>query len=151
DGVVTVRDAGTGSVTRTLADHRGGATALAFSPDGGTLFCGEADGGTRVWDLRTGRLLRTCETPRPRAESFTVDRLMNCVGLTSGGASLATCASSINNEFVGAARIWDARSGELRRDFTAEKISGRPMALSPGGSIIATGGKSVELWDVRTG
>ena len=25
------------------------------------------------------------------------------------------------------------------------------MALSPDGSIVATGGKSIKLWDVRTG
>ena len=48
-------------------------------------------------------------------------------------------------------RIWDPRTGELKREFAAENIHGRPMALSPDGSILATGGKSVQLWDVRTG
>jgi WD40 repeat protein len=151
DGLVMVRDAQTGSARQTLADHRGGATAVVFSPDGNTLSCGEAHGGTRVWDVRTGRLLRTCDAPRPQAEAFTVDRLMNSIGLTRDGTTLATCASSINNEFVGAVRLWDARTGALRRDFTAEKISGRPMALSPDGSLVATGGKSIKLWDTKTG
>jgi WD40 repeat protein len=151
DGVVTVRDADTGSVTLTLADHRGGATAVAYSPDGGTLFCGQAHGGVRAWDARTGRPLRSCEAPAPRAEGFTVDRLMNSIGLSADGKTLAACASSTNSEFVGALRMWDASTGELKRDFTAEKISGRPMALSPDGSVVATGGKSVRLWDVRTG
>ena len=151
DGVVRVSDAASGSTLHTLTGHRGGATAVAFSPDGHTLFCGEADGGTRVWDVGAARLLRTCDAPRPTAESFTVDRLMNSIGLTADGTTLATCASSVNNEFVGAVRIWNARTGELRRDFTAEKIHGRPMALSPNGSLVATGGKSVKLWDVKTG
>ena len=57
----------------------------------------------------------------------------------------------MNNEFVEPVRIWDVRTGELKRDFAAENIHGRPMALSPDGSILATGGKSVQLWDVRTG
>jgi WD40 repeat protein len=151
DGTVTIRDAATGSVARTLPNHRGGATAVTFSPDGGTLFCGEADGGTRAWDFRSGRLLRTLETPRPQAQPFTVDRLLNSIGLTADGATLATCGSSVNDEFVGATRLWDSRTGALRRDFTAEKIHGRPMALSPDGSIVATGGKSIKLWDARTG
>ena len=120
DGVVTVRDAATGSVARSLPDHRGGATAVTFSPDGNALYCGEAHGGTRVWDLRTGRLLRTIEVPRPTAQGFTVDRLMNSVALSGDGATLAACASSVNDEFVGAVRIWDARTGKLRRDFSPD-------------------------------
>ena len=151
DGTVRVRDAASGAVLHTLADHRGGATAVAFSPDGGTLFCAEAHGGTRVWDVRTGRLLRTLDAPRRQADAFTVDRLMNSVGLSADGATLAACASSVNNEFVGAVRLWDAGTGTLKRDFSAENIQGRPMALSPDGSLVATGGKSVKLWDAGTG
>jgi WD40 repeat protein len=76
---------------------------------------------------------------------------MNSIGLTRDGAALATCASSISSEFTDPARIWDPRTGELKREFRAENIHGRPMALSPDGTIVATGGKSVQLWDVRTG
>jgi WD40 repeat protein len=47
--------------------------------------------------------------------------------------------------------LCDARTGAVRRDFTPENIHGRPMALSPDGAILATGGKSVQLWDARTG
>jgi WD40 repeat protein len=150
-GAVVVRDARSGSVLHTLPGHGGGATALAFSPDGATLFCGEGDGPTRAWEVRSGRAVRTYDAPRPRAESYTVDRPMNSICLSSDGTTLAACASSVNNEFVGATRLFDARTGELKRDFTAEKIHGRPMALSPDGSIVATGGKSVKLWDAGTG
>ena len=151
DGTVRLRDATSGSVLHTLPDHRGGATAVAFPPDGGTLYCAEAHGGTRAWDARTCKLLRAFDAPMPQAAAFTIDRLMNCIGLTNDGATLATCASSVNNEFVGAARLWDARTGAPKRDFSAEKIHGRPMALSPDGSLVATGGKSVKLWDAGTG
>ena len=34
---------------------------------------------------------------------------------------------------------------------TPEAHSARPIALSPDGSILATGGKTIKLWDVRTG
>jgi WD40 repeat protein len=76
---------------------------------------------------------------------------MNSIGLSRDGTTLATCGSSVNNEFVGSVKIWDTRSGELARDFAPENIHGRPMALSPDGSIIATGGKSIRLWEVHTG
>jgi len=146
-----IHDARTGPVTRTLADHKGGATAVAFSPDGKVLYCGEAHGGTRAWEVRTGRPLQTYQAASSQAESFTIDRLLNSISLSKDGQTLATCASSVNNEFVDPVRIWDAQTGALRRDFTAEKIQGRPMALSPDGAIVATGGKSIKLWDVRTG
>jgi WD40 repeat protein len=150
DGVVTIRDAETGKIARTFEGHAGGATSLAFSGDGKTLFCGEGHGATRIWDAHTGTLLHTCPAGSP-AHSFTGDRLFNSIGLSADGGILATCNSSINNEFVDRVRIWDARTGSLKRDFAAENIHGRPMALSPDGSIVATGGKSVKLWDVRTG
>jgi WD40 repeat protein len=151
DGLVTVCDTQSGVVARSLPDHQGGATAVVFSPDGSALFCAEAYGGTRVWDLRSGRALHSCAPANAQAESFTIDRLIHSIGLSRDGRILATCGSSINNEFVDPVRIWDAPTGALRRSFAAENIHGRPMALSPDGSILATGGKSVWLWDVATG
>jgi WD40 repeat protein len=151
DGLVKICDSQTGSVSRTLMDHKGGATSLAFSQDGNALFCGQGHGGARIWDARSGRLLQSCKAAGSQAESFTTDRLINSIGLSRDGGMLATCASSVNDEFVDPVRLWDARTGALKRDFAAEKIHGRPMALSPDGSILATGGKSIKLWDVRTG
>jgi WD40 repeat protein len=150
-GAVTIRDAKTGSLTRTLPGHAGGATAVLFSPDGSRLYAGQAQGGTRIWDAHTGTLLQTCPAQPSRPSSFTVDRLVNSIALTADGNTLAMCGSSVNGEFVGPLLLCDARTGAVRRDFTAENIHGRPMALSPDGAIVATGGKSVQLWDARTG
>jgi WD40 repeat protein len=157
DGKVAVFDAKTGQVGRTLAGHEGGATSVAFSPDGKTIYCGQGHGGARVWEAKTGRLLQTCRVDETPAEAFAKareghrDRLMNTIGLSGDGTALATCASSINSEFVDPVRIWDPQTGELRKEFAAENIHGRPMALSPDGTILATGGKTVRLWDARTG
>jgi WD40 repeat protein len=151
-GLVKIRDATSGRVLHTLADHKGGATAVAISPNGKTVYCAEANGGARAWDMATGRLLRTCKMGESvLASPFTVDRRMTSIGLSRDGGTLAMCASSVNNEWVDATTLWDARTGALVRNFAAEKIHGQPMALSPDGSIVATGGKSVKLWDVRTG
>src|SRR5262249_62416608 len=101
---------------------------------------------SRVWEGLTGRLLKTCRAEGSQAEAFVrsrrerPDRLMNSIGLTRDGTTLATCASSINGEFTDPVRIWDPQTGELRREFAAENIHGRPMALSPDGSVLATGG-----------
>jgi WD40 repeat protein len=48
-------------------------------------------------------------------------------------------------------RIWDVRTGALRLQIAELANTGRPMALSPDGAVLATGGKWVQLWDARTG
>jgi WD40 repeat protein len=151
DGSVKIHETQTGSTSKSLSGHKGGVTSLAFARDGEMLLCGEAHGGARIWNARTGQLVHACPAASSAAESFTIDRLMNSIGLSRDGSVLATCASSVNNEFVDPVRIWDVRTGKVTRDFAAEKIHGRPMALSPDGAIVATGGKTVKLWDVRSG
>src|SRR5262249_31460732 len=128
-----------------------GATSLIFSPDGKLLYCGEGAGGSRTWDVATGQLRNVCKIAESTGAPFTIDRRMTSIGLTRNGKILATCGSSVNNEFVDPVRIWDARTGGLVRDLSAENTHGRPMALSPDGSIIATGGKSVRLRDAKSG
>jgi WD40 repeat protein len=57
----------------------------------------------------------------------------------------------VNQTFAEPVRLWDVRTGALKRRFSEPAITGRPMALSPDGSVLATGGKTVRLWDARTG
>ena len=148
DGVVKICACETGRVSRTFSGHNGGATAIAFSPNGNALYCGQGYGGARVWDVHSGKLIRTCYVEDSQTTSFTIDRRLTSIGLTKDGATLATCASSVNDEFVDRIRLWDAGAGTLQRDFD---FHGRPVTLSPDGSILATGGKSIMLWDARSG
>jgi WD40 repeat protein len=147
DGFVKLRDPQTGSVMRTLAGHQGGATSIALSPDGAMLVCGEGQGGTRVWDTRTGRLLHTCKAADSRASAVTTDRLFTSVAFTPDGTMFLECTASVGNTYSEPARLWDIRTGKLVRELGG----GRPIALSPDGSIVAAGGKSVSLRDIRTG
>ncbi|MBW8885290.1 MAG: hypothetical protein JF612_11080, partial [Planctomycetia bacterium] len=151
DGVATIRDSQSGRVIHTLPDHQGGGTSVVFSPDSQTLYCGEAPGGTKTWDVPTGRLLRSFHGANSTTELFTIDRRINTLSISRDGVQLLSCGSSVNNEFMSPAKLCDARSGSLVRDFAGEKTHGRPTVLSPDGSIIATGGKSIKLWDARTG
>jgi WD40 repeat protein len=64
DGVIRCWSVPSGREVRRLGGHRGWVACLALSPDGKTL---ASDGGPwdfslRLWDLRTGRLLRVLET-----------------------------------------------------------------------------------------
>jgi RNA polymerase sigma factor (sigma-70 family) len=151
DGLLKLRDPETGAVRQTLEGHAGGATSLAFSPDGALLACGEGHGATRLWDAKTGRLLRTCKAAGSQAATVTNDRLFTSVAFSPDGATLVECTATMGNSYGEPVRFWDTRTGELQKDFTTEAHSARPIALSPDGSILATGGKTIKLWDVRTG
>jgi WD40 repeat protein len=151
DGLVKLRDADTGSVARTLSGHARGATSLAFSADGAALACGGGDGTTSVWEVRTGLRARTFRPASSRAGTIRWDRPMTSIALSRDGETLATCTAGVNQTFAEPVRIWDVRTGELKRAFSEPMITGRPMALSPDGAVLATGGKSVRLWDARTG
>jgi len=54
-------DAKTGRPVLAPLEHSGTACSLAFSPDGKTLATGARDGYLRLWDRRTGKLLRRCK------------------------------------------------------------------------------------------
>jgi WD40 repeat protein len=151
DGVLKLRDPATGAVRQALAGHAGGATSLAFTADGALLVCGDGHGATRLWEVRTGRLLRICKAAGSQAAAVTNDRLFTSVALSPDGATLAACAATMGNIYNEPVRFWDPRSGQLKKQFTAEIHSARPIALSPDGSILATGGKTIKLWDMRTG
>jgi len=150
EGEVRLRDIRTGEVAMTISSHARGATSVLFSNDGSFIVTGAGDGQTRILDARTGLLVQTCKTGISLAKS-PGDRLFNSIGLSRDGATLASCTASVWNVVGAPVRIWDGKTGTLLRNFTDEKIQGRPIALSPDGSILATGGKSVKLYDVKSG
>jgi RNA polymerase sigma factor (sigma-70 family) len=151
DGQVRLRDPATGATRLILEGHAGGATSLVFSADGARLLCGDGLGATHVWDARTGRLLRTCKAEQSKVAPVTRDRMFTSIALSPDGETLVECAATGGNTYNEPVRLWDLRSGQLKREFTTEVHSARPIALSPDGSILALGGKTIKLWDVRTG
>jgi WD40 repeat protein len=150
EGTVKLRDAAMGSVTKSLTGHDGGATSVVFSVDGSTLVAGGSDGTAYVWEVRTGRLMRTLRPSDSRAKGVTTDRLLTSVVLSPDGGLVGAGVSSVGNTFSQPAQFWDARTGEASREVGDFRAS-RPMVLSPDGKLLATGGKTIVLYDVRTG
>lgn len=64
---ITLRDAATGEVVRTLEGHSDNVRRLAFASSGSRLYSAGYDGSFRVWDTENGRCLRVFRrilTPR---------------------------------------------------------------------------------------
>ncbi len=120
-----------------LTASSGVVTALAYSPDGGTLAAGYSGGTIRLWDLASHRTIRvTTFGAAPLALAF------------AGGGKLLEAAAA------GAVGTWNlaAQAGITARPLSSP-AQGRAVAISPDGATVATGGAdgNVRLWNTATG
>jgi WD40 repeat protein len=128
---------------------------MAFSPDGRLLATGWAaersgprDASTdsvRLWDVATGKLVRSL-CPARAAPAFLV--------FSPGGELLAT-----SGDWKRPPQLWDVATGKEVRKLAGHDDPQRdwsefnPVAFSPDGGLVATGGRDnlVVLWETATG
>jgi WD40 repeat protein len=132
--------AGSWRLKRTLRGHTGAVYSASFYPSGTRVATSGDDGLIRVWDVRTGRLLRSA-----RATSGTVSD----VAVSPDGRLLASCTDSGEGSKV---QLRDARTLRPLRTFAAQEDGIFEVVFSPDGRLLASGGRDrvVRLWDVRT-
>ena len=107
---------------------------VAYSPDGSTIaMAGPDPTGVRIWDVGTGRLLKT----------FHTERYINTIAYSPDGNTIASGGRG------GRVYLWDTATGTLKNTL----ISGSgDIAFSPDGATLAVGGRDhLRLWDVATG
>ena len=113
--------------------------AVAFAPDGLTLGSGGVDRFVRLWDIETGRMLKSLRghTHDIRAIVFTPD-----------GQTLATGSEDRT------IRMWNPKTGEpTKLLFTRYDHNITSLSLSPDGLMLARGShnKDIKIWEVTTG
>ena len=119
--------------------HPGGTLTLRFSPDNRFLLtAGQTDGFLRLFDVASGRIVRSFGEPRyggTRRALFTAD-----------GDTIV--AGSKN----GIIRVWERQTGALRREFSiASPLADLALVRGGADAITVGAGGALKMWSVADG
>jgi WD40 repeat protein len=115
------------------------ARSAVFSPEGNLVVSGHEDGTIKLWDVKSGKLLRIMKGRSSDVRS---------VVFSPDGKLIA----SGNNDESGRVELWSVESGKLVRQFGGDSDYVRSLAFSPDGRMVVSGHISgVNLWDAKTG
>nr|VFK61705.1 MAG: WD domain-containing protein, G-beta repeat-containing protein [Candidatus Kentron sp. TUN]VFK70766.1 MAG: WD domain-containing protein, G-beta repeat-containing protein [Candidatus Kentron sp. TUN] len=123
----------------TLRGHTSNVHRMALSPDGRTLASPSVDKTVRLWEVESGRLLRTLKH----------QEAVVCVGWSLDGMTLATGTGIAKNEVC----LWNATTGQQIRTLEGHRETVLRFDWSPDGKVLAScsNDKTVRLWDAANG
>ncbi len=121
-----------------LVPHAINVTAVAFSPDGTRVLSGSQDFTLKLWDIASGKLIRTFDahTSSVAAVTFSPD-----------GTRV------LSGSWDKTLKLWDAASGQLLRTFGGHTDRVNSVVFSPDGTRLLSGSrdKTLKLWDAASG
>jgi len=125
---IEIRDASNGKLLSILPGHSTSVKAVAFNPDNRWLASGSADLTVKVWEVESGNLISTFNTPAvPAALAWSLDGKRLGAGLTDGSLT-----------------IWDVdpaspTTGQALYRFTGIDAKIDSIGFSPDGKIVYAG------------
>jgi RNA polymerase sigma factor (sigma-70 family) len=128
---------------RSLSEHTGRVTSVAYSPDGTSIATASGDGTARIWEATTGKQVLRLESPGTE-EYNSFDQ----IAFSPDNAFIVTAARESRDNWV--VIVWNRRTGEKVRTLPTGVAGG--FAISPDGSLIACGGyRGFRVYELATG
>ncbi|MBR8835951.1 MAG: serine/threonine protein kinase [Stigonema ocellatum SAG 48.90 = DSM 106950] len=126
----------------TLRGHSSMVYAVTISPDGKLLASGSNDNTIKLWQLETGKLLRTLG--RWFSGHFS---MVHTVAFSPDGQILAS------GSWDDTIKLWQVSTGREIRTLIAHSNWVNSVTISPDGQLLASGGANgtIKLWLVSTG
>ncbi|MBD2531849.1 WD40 repeat domain-containing protein [Nostoc flagelliforme FACHB-838] len=121
-----------------LTGHSEKVTSVVISPDGETLVSGCADKTIKVWNINTGKLIRTTEDLGE----------ISSVAISPDGHFLAVGSSQHPKSNV---RVCNLNSGKLIHTLLGHQKPVNCIAISPDGQILASGSNKIKIWNLQKG
>ncbi|KIK49125.1 hypothetical protein CY34DRAFT_797510 [Suillus luteus UH-Slu-Lm8-n1] len=120
--------------------HEAGVTAYVVLPDKRRMVTGTHDKALRLWDLKTGKVLKKMEWHRGRVLRLAVSR---------DGQLIAS------GDDIGEVIVWHGETGKLlTQPIKAHTNLITSLCFSPNGTVLATGSfdttSTLKLWDTKT-
>ena len=121
-----------------IAGHTDDVLSAVFSPDGNTIASGSGDATIRLWNAKTGKLLKTLTGHTDSVLSVVFSPDGNTIASGSGDATI---------------RLWNAKTGKLLKTLTGHASFVLSVAFSPDGNTLASGGydSTIRLWNAKAG
>lgn len=115
--------------------HSASVRSVIFSPNGKTLASSSWDSTIRLWDVESGKELRT------------IRNSADALAFSPDGKILASAGYGYTVEF------WDVASGEKLRTLNGHSSTVESISFSPDGRTLASGSldSAIKIWDVATG
>ena len=146
DQTVRIWDLATNAELRQISGHTSTVRAVDISPDGQLIASGADDRSARLWNARTGELVRILKTDPYAALEFTA-RMMGDVTDLAFSPDGRHIALAVDED----PRILDVETGQEVMPLRGHEHDVKHIEYSPDGSLIATESNDLRLWNARTG